>query len=93
VSQGSREITRMELSFTARELLVGDSAGALVSVLEDEAVSDGMPFVLDSDGSYCWELNRFLREQPGLCVHSRALWRAYALDVVTWGRFLAQRRN
>jgi hypothetical protein len=83
----------MELWFTDRDLLVGDSAGALLNVLDDEAVPDGMPFVLDSDGSYCWELNRFLRQLPGLSVRSRASWRAYALDVVTWARFLALRRG
>lgn len=93
VSQGTRKITGMELCFTDRDLLVGDAAGAFLSVLDTEAVPDGMPFVLDGDGSYCWELNRFFRELPGLSVHSRASWRAYALDVVTWGRFLAQRRN
>lgn len=82
----------MELSFTKRDVLAGDSAVAMLSVLDDEAVPDGMPFVLDNDGSYCWELNRFLRELPGLSVRSSASWRAYALDVVIWGRFLAQRR-
>jgi len=83
----------MELCFTDRDLLVGDAAGALLSVLDYEAVPDGMPFVLDGDGSYCWELNRFLRELPGLSVHSRESWRAYARDVVTWGRFLSLRRG
>ncbi|MGH9279414.1 MAG: tyrosine-type recombinase/integrase [Acidimicrobiales bacterium] len=83
----------MELCFTDRDALVAESTLALVGVLDEEAVPDGMPFVLDTDGSYCWELNRFFRQLPGLGVHSRASWRAYALDVVTWARFLELRRG
>lgn len=83
----------MELCFTKRDVLVGESALALVGVLDEEAVPDGMPFLLDTDGSYSWELNRFFRQLPGLSVHSRASWRAYALDVVTWARFLELRRS
>lgn len=83
----------MELYFTNRDVLVGESALALAGVLDQEAVPDAMPFVLDTDGSYSWELNRFFRQLPGLGVHSRASWRAYALDVVTWARFLELRRS
>lgn len=93
MSQGIPKISGMELCFTDRDLLVGEAARALLSVLDTEAVPDGMPFVLDSDGSYCWELNRFIRELPGLSVRSRESWRAYALDVVTWARFLELRRG
>jgi len=83
----------VELCFTDRDVLIGESARALIGVLDEEAVPDGMPFVLETDGSYCWELNRFFRELPGLSVHSRESWRAYALDVVTWARFLELRRS
>ena len=83
----------MELHFTDRDALAAGAGGALLALLDEGAIADGVPFVLDTDGSYCWELNRFLRELPGLGVPSRASWRAYALDIVTWARFLEARRG
>lgn len=54
---------------------------------------DGMPFVLNDDGSYEWTLNRFLRSLPTSGARSPKTWRAYAYDLVTWARFLAEHRG
>ncbi|MFE2998034.1 tyrosine-type recombinase/integrase [Nocardia sp. NPDC059246] len=56
-------------------------------------IPEGLPFILASDGSYHWVLNRFLRALPTLGVRSRRSWRAYARDLVTWERFLLERRG
>ena len=58
----------MELHFTDRDALAAGAGGALLALLDEGAIADGVPFVLDTDGSYCWELNRFLRELPGLVL-------------------------
>ena len=54
---------------------------------------DGIPFILDSGGSYDIHLNRFLRDEAargGLSPHTG---RAYAYDILTWARYLAERRG
>jgi site-specific recombinase XerD len=56
-------------------------------------VPEGMPFVLNDDGSYEWTLNRFLRSLPTSGARSGRTWRAYAYDLVTWARFLAEQRG
>jgi site-specific recombinase XerD len=56
-------------------------------------VPDGMPFVLNDDGSYEWVLNRFLRSLPTSGARSPRTWRAYAYDLVTWARFLGEQRG
>jgi site-specific recombinase XerD len=52
-----------------------------------------MPFILASDGSYDLQLNRFLRELPHNGVRSWHSWKSYALDLLTWCRFLQERRD
>jgi hypothetical protein len=42
-------------------------------------VPEGMPFVLNDDGSYEWVLNRFLRSLPTSGARAPRTWRAYAL--------------
>jgi site-specific recombinase XerD len=54
-------------------------------------LADGMPFILDRDGSYDDHLNRFFRALPTLGAPSPNSWRAVAMDVVLWIRFLAAR--
>jgi len=72
-----------------------DAAEGLRRVAEFRGrfVPEGMPFVLNDDGSYEWVLNRFLRSLPTSGARSPRTWRAYAYDLVTWARFLAERRG
>ena len=65
----------------------------LVDALREAAVPDRMPFILASDGSYDLQLNRFLRELPHNGVRSWHSWKSYALDLLTWCRFLEGRRH
>ncbi len=52
-----------------------------------------MPFILDNDGAYDLRLNQFLRELPTMGVRAEKSWLAYARDLVTWARFLAEQRD
>jgi site-specific recombinase XerD len=66
---------------------------SLIEALRSAGVSDRMPFILASDGSYDLQLNRFLRELPHNGVRSWHSWKSYALDLLTWCRFLQERRH
>ncbi|MFP5319215.1 MAG: site-specific integrase [Acidimicrobiia bacterium] len=52
-----------------------------------------MPFILGDDGSYDLRLNQFLRELPTIGVRAEKSWLAYARDLLTWARFLAEQRD
>src|SRR5438128_771170 len=54
---------------------------------------DGVPFILGDDGTYDLDLNRFFRECPSMGVRSLNSVRAYARDILTWVRFLGERRG
>ena len=54
---------------------------------------NGIPFILRDDGAYDIQLNRFFRECPSMGVRSVNSVRAYAHDLLTWVRFLAERRG
>ncbi|MGW9642431.1 tyrosine-type recombinase/integrase [Streptomyces albidoflavus] len=85
----------MEVFFTQRCLLQGESSGTctnLVEVLDREPVREGMPFILDADGSYDVDLNRFFRALPTLGCRSSNSWEGYARDLAVWGRFLREFR-
>jgi site-specific recombinase XerD len=64
-----------------------------IETLRSAGVPDRMPFLLNADGSYDQELNRFLRELPHNGVRSWHSWKSYALDLLTWCRFLEEQRN
>jgi site-specific recombinase XerD len=64
----------------------------LAEALRSAGVPDRMPFLLASDGSYDLYLNRFLRELPHNGVRSWHSWKSYALDLLTWCRFLQEHR-
>jgi site-specific recombinase XerD len=66
---------------------------SLVEALRSAGVPDRMPFLLASDGSYDLQLNRFLRELPHNGVRSWHSWKSYALDLLTWCRFLQEHRG
>ncbi len=85
----------MEIFFTDYQQLAGISPDkqGLVEALRSAGVPDRMPFILASDGSYDVRLNRFLRELPHNGVRSWHSWKSYALDLLTWCRFLQERRN
>jgi len=85
----------VELFFTDYQQLAECSPDGhgFVEALYSAGVSDRMPFLLDSDGSYDLRLNRFLRELPHNGVRSWHSWKSYALDLLTWCRFLQERRD
>jgi site-specific recombinase XerD len=64
-----------------------------IEALRSAGVPDRMPFILEPDGSYDVQLNRFLRELPHNGVRSWHSWKSYALDLLTWCRFLLEHRN
>ena len=85
----------MEIFFTDYHrlaALASDEHG-LVESLRNAAVPDRMPFILNTDGSYDLQINRFLRELPHNGVRSWHSWKSYALDLLTWCRFLEERRD
>jgi site-specific recombinase XerD len=67
--------------------------GDAAAVLARAGVAEGQVFALGPDGSYDVELNRFFRELDGWGVRSPNSIRAYARDLVLFGRFLAERRG
>lgn len=85
----------MEIFFTDYQQLAERSPDGhgFVEALRSGGVPDRMPFILDSDGSYDLRLNRFLRELPHNGVRSWHSWKSYALDLLTWCRFLQERRD
>jgi site-specific recombinase XerD len=66
---------------------------AAIAAAERAGVSDRMPFILDDDGSYDPDLNRFFRACPTMGVRSPNSLRAYGRDLVVWMRFLRERRD
>ena len=85
----------MEIFFTDYQQLAerAPDGHGLVEVLRSAGVPDRMPFILDSDGSYDVQFNRFLRELPHNGVRSWNSWKSYALDLLTWCRFLQEQRH
>ncbi|HEV7335847.1 MAG TPA: tyrosine-type recombinase/integrase, partial [Bosea sp. (in: a-proteobacteria)] len=67
-------------------LSAGEHAG-------DLGLIDGIPFILDDDGSYDHHLNRFFRECPTMGARSPNTIKAYALDILTFSRFLHEQRH
>lgn len=53
-----------------------------------EETSKGMPFLIDGDGRYVTDVNRWLRSLPTNGAPSPHTWRAYARDVKEWGSYL-----
>jgi integrase len=76
---------------TGAELAAADVDGA--AVLGRAGVADGLPFLLDADGSYDLQLNRFFRELGGWGVRAANSVLAYARDIMLFCRFLAQSRG
>jgi site-specific recombinase XerD len=60
---------------------------------KNAGLADGIPFILNADGSCDHELNRFFRECPSMGLRSPNSLRSYARDLVTWMRFLADVRG
>ncbi|HLW01596.1 MAG TPA: tyrosine-type recombinase/integrase [Ktedonobacterales bacterium] len=89
----------MELFYTDYWALTGgykdlDShTTRMVKALQRAGIADHMPFILEADGSYDARLNQFFRELPLNGVRSPKSWRSYALDLLTWMRFLVQCRG
>ena len=76
---------------TGAERAAADVDGA--AVLGRAGVADGLPFLLDADGSYDLQLNRFFRELGGWGVRAANSVLAYARDIMLFCRFLAQSRG
>ena len=76
------------LDGTTHELSADDIAAA-----GSIGLVEGMPFILEKDGSYDHHLNRFFRSGPTMGVRSLNSLRAYARDIVVWMRFLEERRD
>lgn len=70
-----------------------DLALSAIDTSDNPALVDGTPFIVGDDGSYDLDLNRFFRECPSMGVRSPNSVRAYARDILTWARFLAERRG
>ncbi|MFE7531454.1 tyrosine-type recombinase/integrase [Kitasatospora sp. NPDC057542] len=62
-------------------------------MLDRVPVPERMPFLLDVDGSYDVELNRFFRSLPMLGCPAAQSWEGYARDLAIWGRFLRDHRG
>jgi site-specific recombinase XerD len=86
-----------DLSALQQPVTVNGVAHALsadaVKAAETLGLVDGMPFILGDDGSYDHDLNRFFRACPTLGIRSPNSLRAYGRDILTWVRFLAERRD
>ena len=87
-----------QLHFT--DAAVSDRPDEAGRAIRDASISgvfpglvDGIPFILGDDGAYDIQLNRFFRECPSMGVCSVNSVRAYARDVLTWVRFLDERRS
>ncbi|MFG2193421.1 tyrosine-type recombinase/integrase [Streptomyces sp. NPDC048639] len=83
----------MEIFFTDPEALEAAGVAEAQKALQRHGLHAGAPFILSEDGSYDVHLNRFLWSLPTLGVRSANSWRAYALDLLTWGRFLHEHRG
>jgi site-specific recombinase XerD len=79
----------------ARPLVIDGVACTLPNDIESATragLVDGTPFVLGDDGVYDANLNRFFRACATMGVRSPNSLMAYARDLVTWMRFLAEHR-
>ncbi|AGP54397.1 tyrosine-type recombinase/integrase [Streptomyces rapamycinicus] len=83
----------MEIFFTDPGALEAAGVTDAQRALERYGLHASAPFILSDDGSYDVHLNRFLWSLPTLGVRSANSWRAYALDLLTWGRFLHEHRD
>ncbi|MFJ7946276.1 tyrosine-type recombinase/integrase [Streptomyces sp. NPDC096354] len=83
----------MEIFFTDSDALEAAGERDAQRTLARHGLHAGAPFILGQDGSYDVQLNRFLWSLPSLGVRSVHSWRAYALDLLTWGRFLREHRD
>ncbi|MFE2922453.1 tyrosine-type recombinase/integrase [Streptomyces goshikiensis] len=83
----------MEIFFTDPDALEAAGVSDATKALARHGLHAGAPFILNDDGSYDVQLNRFLWSLPTLGVRSAHSWRAYALDLLTWGRFLQEHRG
>jgi hypothetical protein len=90
----------MNLFITDLRLLrLSGVSGGVIHAMPHETVEaammggvvDGMPFVLD--GAYDLDLNRFFRACPTMGVRSMHSVNAHARDILTWLRFLKERRG
>jgi site-specific recombinase XerD len=85
-----------DTSVPVRSVQIDDAASDLslrsVDDVDRVELVDGVPFILGEDGTYDLELNRFFRECPSMGVRSLNSVRAYARDLLTWMRFLDERR-
>ena len=67
---------------------------ALTKVLDDKAIPDGMPFLINSTTyDYPEHINGFLRSLPTSGVHSPATWKNYAAAIALWCRYLNEHRE
>jgi site-specific recombinase XerD len=86
-----------DTSVSVRLVQQGDTeAGPSRDTFDDAAcpeLVEGIPFILGDDGTYDLDLNRFFRECPSMGMRSLNSIRAYAHDILTWVRFLKERRG
>ena len=68
-------------------------SAAAIAAAERAGLSEGMPFILDGDGRYDVDLNRFFRGCPTVGVRSQNSLRAYGRDLAVWMRFLREQRD
>ncbi len=61
------------------------------AVLATAGIPERMPFLLDQDGSYVEDANKWLRWLPSTRAKSDDTWNARATDAMTWIRFLKSR--
>ncbi|MEZ5933245.1 MAG: tyrosine-type recombinase/integrase [Alphaproteobacteria bacterium] len=71
-----------------REMPVGTFA-----IADRAGFADGVPFILNDDGSYDRSLNRFFIECRSMGLRSPNSLKAYARDILTWMRFLIEWRG
>lgn len=86
-----------DLRALRRPLLIEGAPQALppsmIDAVERAGVADDIPFILGDDGTYDLDLNRFFRACPTMGVRTPNSLKSYARDILTWLRFLAERRG
>lgn len=65
--------------------------GGALEAIANEAVPDGMPFMLLGNARYADILNKFLRDLPTSGCPSENTWIAYGRDLLTFCRFLHEK--
>jgi hypothetical protein len=89
------DATRLDLPIVidGQPLLVGGKPyrlpDAAKRAFEAAAIPNGMPFMLNADGSYAGAVNAFLRSLPANGCPSRNTWRGYAYDIKAFAGYLA----